>query len=298
LTWFILALLSALFSAVSTLAEKKSLFSLDALDFSFIISLVTLVFSIPFFILAPRQDGITASLIILFIKTVMSAGAFLCVMLSMKNLELSEALPLLAVSPALVALLAFILIGDNLRISDWTGIFLIVAGTYVLELKKGNGSIFTPFGTVFKSSKYVYVLAAIALFTITSLMDRILLKGFKLPPYTFMAYQQLFYALIFTAVILFKRKSGVLPFKGINKELWIMILLVAIFTVVYRFTQIAAVRLAPVALVLAVKRISVLIAIILGGKLFNEKHVWRRFLAAAIILAGISLLASQASGAG
>jgi drug/metabolite transporter (DMT)-like permease len=217
-------------------------------------------------------------------------------MLSMKNLELSEALPLLAVSPAFVALLAFIFVGDNLKLVEWAGIFLIVAGTYILEIKKGESNIFAPFQNIFRSAKYIYVLSAVVLFTITSLMDRVLLKGYKLPPYTFMAYQQLFYALIFLVIVLAKRKNPILPFRNINRDIWLMILLVAIFTVIYRFTQIAAVKLAPVALVLAVKRISVLIAVILGGKLFKEQNLRRRLIAAIIILVGITLLASQASG--
>jgi len=296
MTWFFLALISAVFSAVSTLAEKKSLFSLDALDFSYIVSIVTLVFSIPFFIMAPVQQDITASLVILFIKTVLSAAAFLLVMLSIKNLEISEALPLLAISPGLVAVLAFFLIGDVLSLFEWIGVFLIVAGTYILELKKNIEGIFSPFKTLFKSSKYNYVLGAVALFTITSLMDRILLKGYKLPPYTFMAYQQLFYGIVFLTIILFKRKSATVSFKSLNKKLWQLVLLVAVFTVVYRYTQIAAIKLAPVGLVLAVKRLSVLIAIIIGGKLFNEQNVTRRIVAAIIILAGISMLVNAGSG--
>jgi drug/metabolite transporter (DMT)-like permease len=292
MTWFILAFASAVFSALSTLAEKKSLFSMDALDFSYIISVVTLVFSIPFFIMAPVQQGITTSLIILFVKTALNAAAFLFVMLSIKNLELSEALPLLAISPALVAILAFFFIGDVLNIYEWAGIFLIVAGTYILELKMASSGIFGPFKILFKTSKYGYVLGAVALFTITSLADRILLKGYKLPPYTFMAYQQLFYGIIFLVIVLYKRKSAVASFISVNKETWLFILVVAVLTVAYRYTQIAAVKLAPVGLVLAVKRLSILIAIIIGGKLFHEQHLKRRILAAVIILAGISLLVS------
>jgi drug/metabolite transporter (DMT)-like permease len=293
MVWFVLAFTSAVFSALSTLAEKKSLFSMDALDFSYIVSIITLVFSVPFFIVAPVQQDITISLVILFIKTVLSAAAFLFVMLSIKNLELSEALPLLAISPGLVAVLAFFFVGDVLSVLEWVGIFLIVIGTYVLELKKNDVNILAPFKTLFKSSKYGYVLGAVALFTVTSLMDRILLKGYKLPPYTFMAYQQLFYGIIFLCIVLFKRKSAVTSFKFISKETWLLILAVAVFTVVYRYTQIAAVKLAPVGLVLAVKRLSILIAIIIGGKLFNEQNLMRRAFAALIIVAGISMLVSS-----
>jgi uncharacterized membrane protein len=292
MTWLILALLSAVFSAVSTIFEKKSLFSLDALNFSYIVSIVTLVFSIPFFVAIPQTpSGI--SLLILFIKTVLNAAAFLFVMLSLKNLELSEALPLLAVSPALVAVLAFLFIGDDLVAKEWIGIFLIVAGTYVLELKKQNGSIFDPFKTFLKSPKYVHVLTAVVLFTITALMDRILLKNFKLPPYTFMAYQQLFYAVFFVFVITSTKRNIFTPFKTLSKETIVLIFFIAVLTVFYRYTQIEAVKLAPVALVLAVKRVSVLIAIIIGGKLFKEANLWRRITATLIILAGISLIANS-----
>jgi drug/metabolite transporter (DMT)-like permease len=296
MTWFVLAFASAVFSALSTLAEKKSLFSMDALDFSYIVSVVTLVFSIPFFIMAPVQQGLTTSLIILFIKTVLSATAFLFVMLSIKNLELSEALPLLAISPGLVAVLAFFCIGDALSILEWLGIFLIIIGTYVLELKKNNGGIFAPFKTLFKSSKYGYVLGAVVLFTVTSLMDRILLKGYKLPPFTFMAYQQLFYGIVFLLIILCKKRSAVISFKSLDKKMWRFILIVAVFTVAYRYTQIAAVKLAAVGLVLAVKRLSILIAIIIGGKLFNEQNLGRRVVAAIIIIIGISMLVSSGGG--
>ena len=292
MTWLILAFMSAVFSAVSTIFEKKSLFSLDALNFSYIVSIITLVFSVPFFFAIPQApSGI--SLLILFIKTVLAAAAFLFVMMSLKNLELSEALPLLAVSPAFVAVLAFLFIGDELVAKEWIGIFLIVAGTYVLELKKQNGSIFDPFKTFLKSPKYVHVLTAVILFTITALMDRILLKNFKLPPYTFMAYQQLFYALFFVFVVASKRRNLSIPFKTLNRETFILILLVAGLTIIYRYTQIEAVKLAPVALVLAVKRLSVLIAIIVGGRLFKENNVWRRVIATIIILAGISLIANS-----
>lgn len=288
--WFLLAFISALFSAASAVSEKKVLFTMDALSFSFLVSLVTLFFSIPFFIIIQYEDINSISMIILFGKTILSAAAFLYVMLSIKNLEISEALPLLALTPAFVAVTGSFLINDRLNLFEWFGIFLMVAGTYILELKKSSKNFLEPFKSLFNFSKYSYILIALVLFTITSLIDRILLKDLNLPPYTFMAFQQLFFGIIFAVIILVRFKTFSFPLSSLNKNIIYLILMVSVFTVIYRYTQIEATKLAPVALVVSVKRLSVLMAIIYGGKLFREDNLLRRVIAAAVILTGAAIL--------
>ncbi|MCJ7552535.1 MAG: EamA family transporter [Ignavibacteriaceae bacterium] len=290
--WFYLALISAIFSALAAISEKKTLFTLNALDFSFLVSLVTLILSIPFFFNAPLDAGSSTTLIILFLKTILSAGAFLCVMLSLKNLEISEALPLLSLSPGLVAIFGSLLIQDTLVLNEWIGLSLMLIGTYILELRKDDQSIFDPFKSLLRFNKYKYVFFALILFTITSLIDRILLKDFAMPPYTFMAYQQLFFAIIFMVIVLLRNKNLTVPFQSLNRNIISLIIIVSIFTVIYRYTQIEAVKLAPVALVLSVKRLSVLMAIIIGGKLFKEKYILKRVIATAVILTGLIILVS------
>lgn len=293
MTWFYLALISAIFSALAAVSEKKVLFKLDALDFSFFVSIITLFFSIPFFFDAPMDMSLSTPLIILFAKAILSALAFLCVMLAIKNLEISEALPLLALSPGLVAILGVLLIQDTLVLNEWIGLFLMLLGTYILELRKDDQSIFDPFKSLMRFNKYKYVFFALILFSITSLIDRVLLKDFKLPPFTFMAYQQLFFALIFTTLILFRNKRITAVFKTLNRNIIYLIIIISVFTVVYRYTQIEATKIAAVALVLSVKRLSVLMAILIGGKLFKESNVLKRAIAAVIILTGLIILVNN-----
>ena len=290
MNWFILALISALFSAVSAVSEKKALFTLNALEFSFIVSVLTLLLSLPFFFTIKLTELTSISLIILFFKTVLSAGAFLCVMFSIKNLEISEALPLLALSPGLVAIAGVIFVNDILSGIEWLGIILMVIGAYILELRKGSNNLLDPFKAMFSFSKYSYVFIALILFTITSLLDRVLLKEYKLPPYTFMAFQQLFYALIFAVIVFVSQSSILKQRKSINKKIFYLIIAISFFTVIYRYTQIEATKLAPVAMVLSIKRLSVLIAVISGGKLFSEENLYRRIAAVIIILVGATLL--------
>ena len=293
MTWFYLALISAVFSALAAISEKKVLFKLDALDFSFFVSLVTLIFSIPFFFDAPLDISLSTPLIILFAKAILSALAFLCVMLAIKNLEISEALPLLALSPGLVAILGVLLIQDTLVLNEWIGLALMLIGTYILELRKDDKSFFDPFKSLLRLNKYKYVFFALILFSITSLIDRVLLKDFKLPAYTFMAYQQLFFAVIFTTIILIRNKKINEIIKPLNKNIIYLILIISVFTVIYRYTQIEATKIAAVALVLSVKRLSVLMAVIIGGKLFKESNVLKRLIAAVIILTGLVILVNS-----
>jgi len=293
MNWFLLALISAVFSAVSAVSEKKALFSLDAFNFSFLISVVTLLFSIPFFMNINYQDIFSVSMQILFLKTILNSAAFLFVMLSIKNLEISEALPLLALTPGLVAVSGVLFINDTLTLFEWFGIFLMLIGTYILEIKKNSKNYFEPFKGLFNSIKYLYVFSALILFTATSILDRLLLKDYNLPPYTFMAFQQLFYTVIFTVVVLVKNRGITVSVKDITKKTFYLIIIISVFTVIYRYTQIEATKLAPVALVLSVKRLSVLFATILGGKLFGEDNLIKRVIAALIILTGAAILLNQ-----
>jgi len=289
MTWFILASLSAVFSAISTIFEKRTMFVMRALDFSFLVSIFGFLFSIPFFFNVNFYNLNIVSLSILFIKSILGALAFLCVMMSLKNMEISKALPLLALTPGFVALSAFILLGEALSLLEITGMLLLLLGTYILETKPLQ-TFFEPFNVFLKSKDYRYIILALFLFTATSISDKFLLTKHKLPPVDFMAFQQFFFAIIFSAIFLFninKRKSGI---KTIDKKLLFFVILVAVLTIGYRYTQIQAVKIAPVSLVLAVKRISVFFAAIIGGKLFNEGNLVKKAIAAAIIICGSLLI--------
>lgn len=64
-----------------------------------------------------------------------------------------------------------------------------------------------------------------------------------------------------------------------------ILLTVALVTLAYRFTQLEATKFAPVALVLAIKRTSILYASFFGGKIFSEERLAQKLLGAALIVA-------------
>ena len=287
--WFFLAFSSALLSATASISEKKVLFNTEALDFSFVLALFNMVLSAVFFFFVDFSNVTIVSLIVLYGKTIMGALAFLCVMLAIKNMEISGALPLLVVTPGIVAFLSFILLGEVLSALEIGGMFLLLSGTYILESGKSNDFL-APLKVFMKSRYHHYVIFALLLFTATSLLDKYLLRDYSMHPYAFMGFQQFFLAINFTIILFFYKRPHLQVIKSLPKESLLWILVISIMTIGYRYTQIEAVKLAPVALILSVKRISVFFATIIGGKLFREHYLLKKVLATIILIAGALLI--------
>ncbi|MBU0758510.1 MAG: hypothetical protein KKF44_10670, partial [Nanoarchaeota archaeon] len=72
----------------------------------------------------------------------------------------------------------------------------------------------------------------------------------------------------------------------------LFIAIVGVLTIGYRYTQIMAVKIGKVALVLAVKRFSVFFASVIGGSIFHENDLFRRILAIVILIAGTIMITS------
>ncbi len=289
MTWFAVALISALLSAFAAITQKKVLFNLGALEFSFLLSIANLVFSIPFFFFIDYNTINILNLSILLAKSVIGVAAFLCVMIALKNLEISNALPLLALTPGFVAVFAFLLLGESLKTVEVIGLMFLIVGTFILESKNLKEFVF-PFNVFLKSKYHRYIILALFLFTASSILDKLLLIKLNLSPISLTAFQHIYFAVLFSIIYLVFRRKEEITSVVIKKDNLGWIALISILTIGYRYTQIVAVSLASVALVLAIKRTSVFWATVIGGKLFNDKDLLKRSIAAILILVGAILI--------
>lgn len=288
--WFALALISAFLSAASAIIQKQILSKNDVLKFCLWLSIFNFVLSLPF-VVGTNVVGIKInSLIYIALSSLMGTGAFWLVMISIKKLQISEALPLLALTPAFLAIFAFIFIGDKLRLFDVTALFLLVLGTYLIESFSYN-EMLKPFKVIFTTIKYLTVFAALFLFTFTGIIDKYLLGKPALLPAQLMLLRHFFIMINFLILYLVFDRNRI-DLKN-NSSFWKLTIIVSLLTIGYRYTEFLSVKQAPVALVVAIKRISVLIAVILGGKMFNESRIGRKIIAVMLILMGLFLLAQR-----
>jgi len=289
MTWFFIALLSSFLSAFAAITQKKVLFNLNPVQFSYYLSITNLVLSIPFFFFIDYDTINFSNLSILFIKSLIGVAAFLCVMTALKNLQISNALPLLALTPGFVAVFAFIFLVEGLKFFEVLGLISLITGTYILESKNLTEILF-PLNVFIKSRYHQYILAALLLFTASSVMDKLLVAQMGLTPVSLTAIQNGYFAILFFIIYLaFKGKlEGRAP--QINKTDVLWILLISVLTIGYRFTQIVSVSIASVALTLAVKRTSVLWATVIGGKIFKDTNLLKKTIAVLFILVGAILI--------
>ncbi len=289
MTWFAVAFISALLSAFAAITQKKVLFNLGALEFSFLLSIVNLVFSIPFFFFIDYNTINILNLSILFVKSIIGVAAFLCVMIALKNLEISNALPLLALTPGFVAVFAFLLLGESLKTIEVIGLIFLIAGTFILESKNLKEFVL-PQNLLIKLKYHRFIILALFLFTASSILDKLLLIKLNLSPISLTAFQHIYFAVIFSTIYIIFRKKEEVSHVNVQKNNLGWIALISVLTIGYRYTQIVAVSLASVALVLAIKRTSVFWATVIGGKLFNDKDLLKRSIAAILILVGAILI--------
>lgn len=305
--WFTLALTSAVLSSIAAITQKKALANINALEFSFHLSWVNLIISLIFLIGFDPSTLTLHQTWVMFVKTLLQALAFWCVMLSLKNLEISSALPLLALTPGSVAVFALIFIGETLTLNETLGLILLLSGSYFIEMKTLSNMI-EPFKVFFRTKKYIHVAAALAFFTVSSILDKYLLKDQKMDTSSFMLLQHLFFFIIFAILLPITRTKITNPFTPIPSpqtpdgsafsphtsnfilHTSYLILITAVLTIGYRYTQLLAIAIAPVALVIAIKRLSVFFASVVGGKIFDEGGLLKKGFAALIIVAGTLLM--------
>jgi drug/metabolite transporter (DMT)-like permease len=283
MTWFILALCSAVLSAAAAIIQKKVLLRAHALEFSFLVSFVIMVlsFGVPLLTDVTPLPWITLAFIVG--KSLLGGLAFLLVMMALERDQISSVLPLLGLTPAVTALLAWGVTGERLVGWEWLGIVLMVTGAYLLERKPGGWQ--QPGFSLRTIPQSLWcIIGALALFAVSSVADQILVGGRKADPQVVLLYQHVVYCAMFGGLLVIRK----VPFGSVvakGREHWPFLLAIAVLTVGYRFTQLEAVKDAPVALVLAVKRTSILYASIVGGRLFSDKRLGVKLLGAALIVA-------------
>jgi len=289
MTWFFIALSSALLSAAAAISQKKVLFKLTAAEFSFLISVFNVILSIPLMFYIDSFPVSSEGIMILIIKSLMGSAAFLCIMLALKNLEISNALPLLALTPGVIAIIAYFYLDESLKHTELMGLVLLIAGTYVLE-SKFTGDLLHPVKVFFRSKFHHYILIALSLMSVSSILDKLLLKEYNFTPILLTVSQQIIYAVFFAIVFMFTSHKSIRNLLTESRNEFLLVIVIAFLTLGYRYSQALAVSMAPVSLVIAVKRTSVFWATIVGGRIFSDKHLFRKSIAVIIIIAGAMLI--------
>lgn len=284
---YFFAFLTAILAATAAIIQKKVLKNEHASEFVAVFAIINLVICIPLFFYIDYSTITFFGLVVVYLASLLGSAAFYLIAISIRHSEISAISPLLVLGPGISALLGLGLLGEVLRVHQWFGILILILGAYVLESHKHEG-ILDPLKYLIKAKFTKYVLLALILYGFSSVLDKIIITSRGLSPLSYTAFVHLFIAINYFIFISVKYSPKEIMI-GFKDAKWV-ILIVSFATLGYRFSSLLAIKQLEIGVVSAIKRLSAVLIVLIGGEIFHEHNLKRKIIACVIMVFGAVLI--------
>jgi uncharacterized membrane protein len=285
LTWLIFGILTAFFEAVKDVFSKQNLKKNDEYVVAWSLAFFSALFLVPFlfFIKIPQLNP---QLNPLFWMSLLIGGSINAVtaILYIKAIKLSDlslTVPLVALTPLFMLLTSPLIVGEYPNFFDCIGIFLIVTGSYLLNIKEKSQGYLAPFKALLHEPGPKLMLIVAFLWSITSNFDKIGVQNSSPIFWLFSLFTTM--SVLLLPVLLHKTPN---PSRKIMQQLP-MLATMGFVNALGVIFQMQALTMTLVVQVIAVKRTSVLMGVLFGHFIFKEKDIQQRLLGAAIMILGV-----------
>src|SRR3990172_6728903 len=138
--WFFWALLSALFAAFTAIFAKIGLQGIDS-DYATLIRTIVIIGVLTTFVYLTGKWSnpfslLPKTLIFLALSGLATGASWVCYFRALKVGEASKVAPVDKLSLVLVAIFAFVFLGERPGLREWLGILMVAAGVAVLGFKR------------------------------------------------------------------------------------------------------------------------------------------------------------------
>ena len=286
MSWMYFALLAALSESLKDLLSKQGVRSVSpqlaalaagATPIPILLSIVLFTDSVP--LLGPRYGWA------LLIGGTLNILALFQFMRALQSSDLSLAIPFVSFTPLFLLITSPFLVGDIPTTQDIVGIFCIVGGAYVLHIQSIHHGFLAPLFAIFREPGPRRMLSVAFIYSLTSNFDKIGVQNSS----------PLFWSLSISSVMTigFVFLLRFLPGKNIaapRPTTLVILLLVGLFQTIGLLVHNTALSLGPVPSVIAIKRSSILFAVMWGCIFLKEKYVGERLIGAVLMMIGVVVL--------
>ncbi len=283
--WIIFALISAFSLATSDAFTKKSLKDHN----EYIIAWLRLLFSLPLLITAcffiPMPELNRDFYIIFIIALPLEIASIILYIKALKLSPMSLTLPFLSLTPLFLIIISYILLGESVSSAGAAGIILIVAGSYILNIKDIKKGFFEPFIAISKEKGAVYMIAVAMIYSVTASLGKAAIELSS--PVFFGSVFFTAVAIGFTPVALYKGKPKA---SSLNMQVFKSAVVPGLFYSLMIISHVIALSMTNVAYMISVKRLSLLIGVLYGYYLFKESGIKERFIGSVLMLIGFLLI--------
>lgn len=295
--WYIFALIAAGAIGVKTVFQKSELKKEHSLDYVVAMSLIAMVIAL---FLWPWVSWQTVTWMLvgyIYLASLLGSLSIWLGAKALRHLDISLVAPQEVLATVFTLIFAYFFLHDVLSGIQWLGVIVLLLGGFMLTRDSFVSSHsfgwlnFSGSNNTSKSSKWIFyellLLGSMALLSLASIVDKIVLNNTDTITFIFIVSIFLFvnHFIIYTVVAGDVRK---IPDRVENLG-WLLVM-IAVLTTISRLAYAQALSLAELSLVVPLKKSSILIATIWGGKLFKEDHIWFRAAMAILMLVGVWLI--------
>lgn len=285
--WFWLAILSAIFSAISIVLNKKALNNINAS----IVSWSLFAFSIPFLIIPTIKEGIPELNNYFWLGAIGSivslAFAKTLALKSLKGSLVSEVIPIAFFSVLFQYVFGLMFFSETIRIVPFLGLLMIIVGGYFLKVEEAREDFLKPFKLLFTNKNAFMYLIAMFIITITSIFDKTAIINMK-------PTNQSFYLLlgnIVTTILIgfYLTKKDKNWITEVKNHFWILMIGAIAYTGV-SLSYLYGITTGSLALVSGVKKFEVFFVLIISWILFGDRPKISVWIGSLIMLVGVILI--------
>ncbi|QDZ39620.1 EamA family transporter [Euhalothece natronophila Z-M001] len=284
MTWVIFATLTALFESLKDVTSKRGLNTLDEYVVAWSMIFFTLPLMLPLLGIIERPELGENFIWALLAGGSLNIVSMLLYIRALKLADLSLAVPLITFTPLFLLVTSPIIVGEIPTPTDAVGIFCIVSGSYLLNLKHKAQGYLAPFKALVNNKGSQVMLLVAFIWSFSSTIDKV---GVQNSSPTFWAIAIYIYIATGMLPIMLLKSPKALQQVSQNLPTLVPIGLLQGLGVLF---QMQAINLTLVAHVISIKRMSALLSVIWGHLIFKEKGLRERMLGATIMVMGVLLI--------
>ncbi|MCB0322788.1 MAG: DMT family transporter [Bdellovibrionales bacterium] len=281
MTWLLFAFLTALTESLKDITGKLNLRHVDEFTVTSCMTSFAALILAPLLFFLPTPDLTLRFWILLFGATSLFSWSLILYFRAIRASDLSLSVPLVMYSPLFILFLSPILVGELPTPLGVLGVFLIVIGSYLINIRARHIGWYAPFQALVREPGPRLMLFVALIWSFTANLDKLGLQASS--PVFWGVCHTVSTATICTTYTLLKRRPPWHAVKRAAPALALLGVLQAAHVICYMITM----GLALVVYGIAMKRASVLITIVIGSYWLKEDGVRERLTGAGIMLGGV-----------
>ncbi len=283
--WLLLALGSALGTAGADAVIKRFFSDLSPYAMSLAQWLYALPFLLALGLFMPWPDLDYTFWLAVSAALPLELAATLLYMRALKTCHLSLCIPLLAFTPVFMILTGWVLLGEALTSWGLAGILLISCGAYLISLRGEGRGLLAPLINLIQEQGAILMLIVAAIYSCTASLGKLAILHSE-PVFFGVAYPLGFSGIMLLGYPMSRPRPGTILWARFKTGV-----LVGAFLAASILCHVFGMVMAPAAYLIAVKRLSILFSVLLGGFWLQERPFLPRLLGAGLMVTGVAAVA-------